>query len=133
MILLSCLVQFGLALPFPLSYQVDFNTSTSTSLSSTSPVQTAGPTAPSTNLFSNHPFATIKSLATNHTIQSQPTFPTPGQPQWSPGDISTVVFGCIASILGILTLYLMIWLGWRGPGFSARYGMYCLLVSHDDK
>ena len=131
MIILFCLLQFGLAIPFPPSYQADLNT-TSTPLSSSSHLQTAG-TAASSSLFSTHPSASTKSLATNHTILPQPTFLTPGQPQWSPGDISTVIFGCIASILGILTLYLMLWLGWRGPGVFARCGMSCLLVSHIDK
>ena len=33
------------------------------------------------------------------------------QSRWSPSDVGTVVFGCIGSILGILTLWLTFWLG----------------------
>ena len=33
------------------------------------------------------------------------------QPGWSPGDIGTVLFGCIGLVLGILTLWLTFWLG----------------------
>ena len=33
------------------------------------------------------------------------------QSGWSPGDVATVVFGCIASVLGVLTLWAMFWLG----------------------
>ena len=33
--------------------------------------------------------------------------------QWGPGGISTVVFGCIASILGMLAVWATIWLGRR--------------------
>ncbi len=33
------------------------------------------------------------------------------QSRWSPSDVGTVVFGCIGSILGILTLWLTLWLG----------------------
>ena len=33
------------------------------------------------------------------------------QSGWSPGDVGTVLFGCIGSVLGILTLWLTLWLG----------------------
>ena len=33
------------------------------------------------------------------------------QSGWSPGDVGTVVFGCIGSVLGTLTLWLTLWLG----------------------
>ena len=33
------------------------------------------------------------------------------QPKWSPSDVGTVVFGCIGSALGVLTLWLTFWLG----------------------
>ena len=48
------------------------------------------------------------------------TSPTPVQqnPQWSPDGISTVVFGCIASILGVLAIWATFWLGHRQ--FSSR-------------
>ena len=123
----------GLGLPLPCAlpcsppYQANLNTSTSDSLSSTSHGQAASTEAPSINLASRQLLAATKPIATNHTIPSQPTFPTESQPQWSPGDIGTVVFGCIASILGVLALYLTLWLGRRGPGVPARYGMYCML------
>ena len=35
-------------------------------------------------------------------------------PRWSPGDIGTVVFGCVATVLGTLALWSTIWLGHRG-------------------
>lgn len=127
MFLLFCLVGLGLALPFPPSSQANLTTSTSASLFSSSYFQTAGTAAPSVSLAPSHLSAATKSIATNHTIPSQPTFPTLGPPQWSPGDISTIVFGCIASILGVLALYLTLWLGRRGPGYLARHGMCSML------
>ncbi|KAF6219503.1 hypothetical protein HO133_003971 [Letharia lupina] len=121
MFLLFCLVGLGLALPFPPSSQANLTTSTSASLSSSSYIQTASTAAPSVSLAPSHLSAATKSVATNHTIPSQPAFPTLGPPQWSAGDISTIVFGCIASILGVLALYLTLWLGRRGPGYLTRY------------
>ncbi|KAM0798447.1 hypothetical protein BDR22DRAFT_823296 [Usnea florida] len=44
---------------------------------------------------------------------SSPTTPfaLPVKPQWSPGDIGTLVFGLIASLLGVLTLWVTFRLG----------------------
>lgn len=39
--------------------------------------------------------------------------PSSHNPQWGPSDISTLVFGCIASVLGVLTLWATFWLGRR--------------------
>ncbi|CAF9919602.1 hypothetical protein IMSHALPRED_004668 [Imshaugia aleurites] len=39
---------------------------------------------------------------------------------WGPGDIGTVVFGCIASVLGILTLWIMFRLEQRQSGHAIR-------------
>ncbi|KAF6228544.1 hypothetical protein HO173_011846 [Letharia columbiana] len=53
-------------------------------------------------------------LARRNTSFSTATpFPFPTKSQWSPGDISTLVFGCIASVLGVLTLWATFWLGRR--------------------
>ena len=32
------------------------------------------------------------------------------QPGWSPGDVGTILFGCIGLVLGVLTLWLTFWL-----------------------
>ncbi len=124
MFLLSSLIVFGLPLPLPTPYQAKLNTSTPTSLSSTYQLQFASTATPSINQASRHLLAATKSIAANHNISSQTDSSTPSQPQWNPGDISTVVFGCIASILGVFALYLTLWLGRRNPGCPARYGMY---------
>lgn len=41
------------------------------------------------------------------------------QSSWNSGVTSTVVFGCIASILGILAIWATIWLGRRQTSFTA--------------
>lgn len=43
--------------------------------------------------------------------------------QWGPSGIGTVVFGCVASVLGILALWMMFWLGQREPAHAVRPGM----------
>ena len=48
----------------------------------------------------------------------------PNQSQWSPGDIGTLVFGCIASVLGILTLWTTFWLGRRYTLRVSENGLY---------
>lgn len=48
----------------------------------------------------------------------------PNQSQWSPGDIGTLVFGCIASVLGTLTLWVTFWLGRRHTLRVSENGMY---------
>ena len=45
-------------------------------------------------------------------------FPFSANPQWGPDDIGTLVFGCVASIMGILTL----WLGRRRALRVLGYG-----------
>lgn len=42
------------------------------------------------------------------------------QSSWNSGVISTVVFGCIASILGVLAIWATIWLGRRQTSSAAR-------------
>ena len=48
-------------------------------------------------------------------VRSNSSFPTTmpvafqPKPQWSPGDIGTLVFGGIASFLGVLTLWAKFW------------------------
>ena len=39
--------------------------------------------------------------------------------QWGPSGIGTVVFGCVASILGVLTLWMMFWARQRESGICA--------------
>ncbi|KAF6219502.1 hypothetical protein HO133_003970 [Letharia lupina] len=40
--------------------------------------------------------------------------------QWGPSGIGTVVFGCVASVLGILALWMMFWLWQREPAHAVR-------------
>lgn len=49
----------------------------------------------------------------NTSLSGAEPFPFPPKSQWAPGDISTLLFGCIASILGVLTLWATFWLGRR--------------------
>ena len=49
----------------------------------------------------------------NTSLSTATPFPLPLQSQWSPGDIGTLVFGCIASVLGVLALWATFWLGRR--------------------
>lgn len=57
-------------------------------------------------------------LTQPHEVQGRPgssfstatPFPFPPEPQWGPDDIGTLVFGCVASILGIFTLWAAFWL-----------------------
>lgn len=49
--------------------------------------------------------------------------------QWGPSDIGTVVFGCVASVLGILALWMMFWLRQREPGHTTSSGMLSALHS----
>lgn len=42
------------------------------------------------------------------------------QSSWNSGLTSTVVFGCIASILGMLAIWATMWLGRRQTSFTAR-------------
>jgi hypothetical protein len=64
--------------------------------------------------------------ASGYAISLVPTqFPhsSPQQPQWGIEEISTLLFGCVALVLGILTLILTYWLGRRHSGLSGRDGM----------
>ena len=44
--------------------------------------------------------------------------------QWSPGDIGTLVFGLIASLLGVLTLWVTFRLGRQRGSRDVRNGLY---------
>ena len=63
-------------------------------------------------ILSTHPALTIASPS-NAMASSSPNSASQFQNQsrWSPGDVGTVLFGCIGSVLGILTLCLTLWLG----------------------
>ena len=56
-------------------------------------------------------------------------FPIQHQSQLSPGDMANLVFGCVASLLGILTLWGTFWLGrlqaLRVVGDGAFLGKCC--------
>ena len=41
---------------------------------------------------------------------------------WSPGDVGTILFGCIGSLLGVLTLWLTFWLGRQRFRFIIKEG-----------
>ena len=60
---------------------------------------------PAPNMTQSH-----ATLARHNTSLSTATpFPLPLQSGWGAGDIGTLVFGCIASILGVLTLWAAYW------------------------
>ena len=48
----------------------------------------------------------------------------PSIPQWGPDDIGTLVFGLIASVLGVLTLCATFWLRRRGALHAGGDGAY---------
>ena len=54
--------------------------------------------------------------------------PVQQNPQWSPDGISTVVFGCIASILGMLAIWATLWLGQRQFNSSSMSPTLLLLL-----
>ncbi|KAL2038833.1 hypothetical protein N7G274_008355 [Stereocaulon virgatum] len=58
---------------------------------------------------------TSTSGASTSPTPTHPSFSTV-QPQWDLQEISTVVFGCIASVLGVLALLTTVWLGRRSTG-----------------
>ena len=118
LILLLCFVAFSLAIPFSPSHHANPSTSTALPLPSTSHIRVPSTTAPPVNLTSTH---LSEVLAANHTTPPLPDSSTLDQPQWSPGDIGTIIFGCIASILAVLGLYLTLWLARGGSGSLARY------------
>lgn len=60
---------------------------------------------------------------------TQPSFSFPNQARWGLNDIGTVVFGCLASVLGVLTLLMTIWLGRRRASFLHGAGLSFLLDS----
>ena len=67
----------------------------------------------------------------NHSFSTATPFPFPSQSQWSPVDISTVLFGCIASVLGVLTLWVTFWLGRRSFVRVVGNGMYSVWKCDD--
>ena len=48
----------------------------------------------------------------------------PSKSQWGPGDIGTLVFGLIASFLGVLTLWVTFRLGGQHVSHAVRNGLY---------
>lgn len=66
------------------------------------------------SILSTMPVASAKTTPTTPS-----SFDFPHQSQWSPGDISNVLFGCIATIVGVITLLLMLWLGRRRFGSAS--------------
>ena len=55
--------------------------------------------------------------------------PVKQNPQWSPDGISTVIFGCIASILGVLAIWATFWLGHRQLSSRSMSQRRLLLLS----
>ncbi|MCJ1468929.1 hypothetical protein MMC07_007559 [Pseudocyphellaria aurata] len=70
------------------------------------------------------PAASISTLSSNATahspassaLPSQTSFSLPQQSQWGPGDISNILFGCVASVLGAITVGLTYYLHRRQSG-----------------
>ena len=51
-----------------------------------------------------------------------PASKSESQHGWSPGDVGTILFGCIGLVLGILTLWLTFWLGRQRFRFIIKEG-----------
>ncbi|MCJ1467037.1 hypothetical protein MMC07_005659, partial [Pseudocyphellaria aurata] len=65
--------------------------------------------------------STLSSNATTHSpassaLPSQTSFSLLQQAQWGPGDISNILFGCVASVLGTITVGLTYYLHRRQSG-----------------
>ena len=127
LILLLCFIAFGLAMPFLSSHNASLNCSTPLPEQSTSHIGVPSTTATSVNLITTH---LSEALPTNAPTAPQPFPSTLSRPQWSPGDIGTITFGCIASITAVLGLYLTLWLARRGSGSPANGGLCKLDLEH---
>jgi hypothetical protein len=124
------LYSYGTIIPTSTAYSVSVTPSTSTSVTATSPMSSPSlkiyanstghtsllPSATENSVFHAYPstiFRTL-SLPTASTSDSQQH-----HPGWNPSDVGTMLFGCIASILGVLTLWLTVWLNRRRLRYTA--------------
>ena len=85
--------------------------STSTSIPTAQSNGTIAVSSPATTkstyptLMTTSPSYAMASSSPNSTSKSQ------NQSGWSPGDVGTILFGCIGTALAVLTLWLTFWLG----------------------
>lgn len=108
-------------LPFPNSPPLPSHTLTAAPITKPSSISTPIPTSHSNGTIAISAPAAIKSTYSTLIIaptsyamaSSTPKSASESQSQsgWSASDVGTVVFGCIGSVLGILTLWLTFWLG----------------------
>ena len=79
------------------------------------------PIPPTTKPTSSTLMITPPDPAMNSSIPN-PASKSESQHGWSPGDVGTVLFGCIGLVLGILTLWLTFWLGRQRFRFIIKEG-----------
>ncbi|KAL2042589.1 hypothetical protein N7G274_004348 [Stereocaulon virgatum] len=120
------LYPYGSAIPISTDFSVSVPPSTSTPI-----MAILSMSSPSVKIYANRtslvPSATANSLShaypsTIPRTLSLPATSTSDSQQhsgWSPSDIGTMLFGCIASILGVVTLWLTVWLNRRRLRYTA--------------
>lgn len=65
---------------------------------------------------------------TSSATPSQASFNLPQQPQWGPGDISNVLFGCVASVLGGITVGLPYYLYRQQLSRTSQHSGLCAII-----
>ena len=82
--------------------------------------------SPITNAIAANNMTQLSGIAESSSSSSSTAtaFPFPPSPQWGPEDIGTLVFGLIASIIGVLTLWATFWLRRRRALHAGGDGMY---------
>ena len=108
-------------LPSPNSPPLSSPTVTTAPISNASLISTPISTPHSNGTIAISAPSATRSAYSTHTIASpsyamassspNSAFKSQNQSGWSAGDVGTVLFGCIGSVLGVLTLWMTFWLG----------------------
>ncbi len=107
------LVLTSIALTLPFSTEVHNTIPTTSLISIPSASSTVKPSSSFQNVDVTSTYRSVPATSAAATTSTPTSYHLPTQSGWSPSDIGTIVFGCIASILGALALWLTTWLGHR--------------------
>ena len=66
----------------------------------------------------------VTAKSSSSSLSTATLFPFPPSPQWGPDDIGTLVFGLIASLLGVITLWATFWLRRRRALYADGDGAF---------
>ena len=113
---LLCIISSTIASPMPTYHQAIFSSDSLATKTQTIGLPRISPPGMSAPAFADLDVFNVSS-PTPVPFQIQET------PKWGPNDISTIVFGCIASILGVVVLWVTFWLGRRRPHEPPSNGM----------